>query len=117
MDEEEFVYLRVRKNNKNPKQQPMSNDTNTTVPTVQDVKTLVASFGMNKKQAIIGLHHAGLSRSEIKTKMEEMFGPKDRHAFIYKTLKAYLGDEFVLAKRGRPDKNKDVQIEIEFPAE
>ena len=95
----------------------MSNDTNNTVPTVQDVQTLVANFGMNKKQAIIGLHHAGLSRSEIKTKMEELYGPKDRHAFIYKTLKAYLGDEFVLAKRGRPATKKDVQVEIEFPAE
>jgi len=95
----------------------MSNDTNTTVPTVQDVQNAVANFGMNKKQAIIGLHHAGLSRSEIKTELEALFGPKDRHAFIYKTLKAYLGSEFVLAKRGRPAKNKDVQVEIEFPAE
>ena len=72
---------------------------------------------MTGKQAIIGLHHAGLSRSEIKTELEVLFGPKDRHAFIYKTLKAYLGEEFVLAKRGRPAKKKDVQVEIEFPAE
>jgi len=116
MVEKEFVYLRVRKNNKNPKQTPMSNTT-TSNPVVADVQNAVANFGMNKKQAIIGLHIAGLSRSEIKTEMEALFGPKDRHAFIYKTLKAYMGDEFVLAKRGRPSKNKDVQVEIEFPAE
>ena len=93
----------------------MSNDTNNTVPTVQDVYNAVENFGMNKKQAIIGLHHAGLSRKC--TEMEALFGPKDRHAFIYKTLKAYLGSDFVLAKRGRPAKKKDVQVEIEFPAE
>ena len=93
----------------------MSNDTMN--PVFADVKQAIADFGMNKKQAILGLHHAGLSRSEIKTEMEALFGPKDRHAFIYKTLKAYLGSEFVLAKRGRPAKNKDVQVEIEFPAE
>jgi len=94
----------------------MSNTT-TSNPVVADVQNAVANFGMNKKQAIIGLHLAGLSRSEIKAEMEALFGPKDRHAFIYKTLKAYMGDEFVLAKRGRPAKNKDVQVEIEFPAE
>ena len=94
----------------------MSNTT-TSNPVVADVQNAVTNFGMNKKQAIIGLHLAGLSRSEIKTEMELLFGPKDRHAFIYKTLKTYLGDEFVLAKRGRPTKNKDVQVEIEFPAE
>jgi hypothetical protein len=117
MDEKEFVYLRVRKNNKNPKQQPMSNDTMN--PVFADVKQAIADFGMNKKQAIIALHNGGLTRDQIKSEMEVLFGPKDRHAFIYKTLKAYLGDEFVLAKRGRPAKDKDapVQIEIEFPAE
>ena len=94
----------------------MSNTT-TSNPVVADVQNAVANFGMNKKQAIIGLHLAGLSRSEIKAEMEALFGPKDRHAFIYKTLKAYMGDEFVLAKRGRPAKNKDVQVEIEFTAE
>jgi hypothetical protein len=93
----------------------MSNTTSH--PAAVAVQNAVANFGMNKKQAIIGLHLAGLSRSEIKTEMELLFGPKDRHAFIYKTLKTYLGDEFVLAKRGRPAKNKDVQVEIEFPAE
>ena len=117
MDEKEFVYLRVRKNNKNPKQQPMSNDTMN--PVFADVKQAIADFGMNKKQAIIALHNGGLTRDQIKSEMEVLFGPKDRHAFIYKTLKAYLGSEFVLAKRGRPAKDKDapVQVEIEFPAE
>ena len=76
-----------------------------------------APIQLNKKQTIISLHEEGLTRDQIKAELETRFGPADRHAFIYKTLKTYLGSEFKMCKRGRPKKSQTVQLEIEFPSE
>jgi len=88
--------------NTNPNTNPMNTENST------------PSTHGNIKQSILQLHDEGLTRGEIKQKLNEMYGQKERHAFIYKTLKQYLGEEFVLVKRGRPAKPQVVQLELQF---